>query len=67
MPRIFTAIEVGCVVPVQRKTLAVGTLGSILNQAGISIEKQEQDNQALFSLSPVLRQYVKNEYSREGK
>ena len=32
------AIEVGCVVPVQRKTLAVGTLGSILNQAGISVE-----------------------------
>ncbi|NJK73865.1 MAG: addiction module toxin, HicA family [Richelia sp. CSU_2_1] len=31
-------IEVGCVVPVQRKTLAVGTLGSILNQAGISVE-----------------------------
>ena len=31
------------------------------------IEKQEQDNQALFSLSPVMRQYVKNEYSREGK
>lgn len=32
------AIEVGCVVPVQRKTLAVGTLNSILNQAGISVE-----------------------------
>jgi len=32
------AIEVGCVVPVQRKTLAVGTLKSILNQAGISVE-----------------------------
>ncbi len=32
------AIEVGCVVPVQRKNLAVGTLKSILNQAGISVE-----------------------------
>ncbi|MEG4799268.1 NB-ARC domain-containing protein [Microcoleus sp. ARI1-B5] len=31
------------------------------------IEKQEQDNQALFSLSPVLRQYVKTEYYREGR
>lgn len=31
------------------------------------IEKQEQDNQALFNLSPVVRQYVKNEYSREGR
>ncbi|MBE9184820.1 ATPase [Microcoleus sp. LEGE 07076] len=26
------------------------------------IEKQEQDNQALFTLSPVIRQYVKTEY-----
>ena len=32
------AIEVGCVVAVQRKNLAVGTLKSILNQAGISVE-----------------------------
>lgn len=31
------------------------------------IEKQEQDNQALFSLSPVLRQFVKTEYCREGR
>ncbi len=31
------------------------------------IEKQEQDNQALFNLSPVVRQYVKTEYSREGR
>jgi predicted RNA binding protein YcfA (HicA-like mRNA interferase family) len=31
-------IELGGVVPVQRKTLAVGTLGSILNQAGISVK-----------------------------
>ena len=30
------------------------------------IEKAEQDNQALFSLSPVVRQYVKTEYCREG-
>ncbi len=29
------------------------------------IEKQEQDNQALFNLSSVVRQYVKTEYSRE--
>jgi len=28
------------------------------------IEKAEQDNQALFSLSPVVRQYVKTEYCR---
>ncbi len=32
-------IEVGCVVPLHRKTLAVGTLKSILNQAGVSIEE----------------------------
>lgn len=31
------------------------------------IEKAEQDNQALFSLSPVVRQFVKTEYCREGK
>ncbi len=31
------------------------------------IEKQEQDNQALFNLSPVVRQYVKTEYSRQGR
>ncbi len=31
------------------------------------IEKKEQDNQALFSLSPVMRQYVKNQYFREGR
>ena len=30
-------------------------------------EKQEHDNQALFNLSPVVRQYVKTEYSREGR
>lgn len=30
------------------------------------IEKPEQDNQALLSLSPVVRQYVKTEYCREG-
>ena len=32
-------IEVGCVVPLHRKTLAVGTLKSILNQAGVSVEE----------------------------
>jgi predicted RNA binding protein YcfA (HicA-like mRNA interferase family) len=32
-------VEVGCVVPMHRKTLAVGTLSSILNQASITIEE----------------------------
>ena len=32
-------IEVGCVVPLHRKTIAVGTLKSILNQAGVSVEE----------------------------
>ncbi len=32
-------IEVGCVVPLHRKTLAVGTLKSILAQAGVSVEE----------------------------
>ncbi|MGB5592595.1 MAG: type II toxin-antitoxin system HicA family toxin [Crocosphaera sp.] len=31
-------IEIGCVVPMQRKTLAVGTLKNILNQAGVTDE-----------------------------
>ena len=31
-------IEIGCVVPMQRKTLAVGTLKNILNQAGVTVE-----------------------------
>lgn len=31
--------EVGCVVPLHRKTLAVGTLNSILSQAGVSTEE----------------------------
>ena len=31
--------EVGCVVPLHRKTIAVGTLKSILNQAGISVDE----------------------------
>ncbi|MCC3404567.1 MAG: ATPase [Microcoleus sp. PH2017_10_PVI_O_A] len=30
------------------------------------IEKEAQDNHALFSLSPVVRQYVKSEYCRDG-
>ncbi|WP_333440462.1 hypothetical protein [Microcoleus sp. herbarium2] len=30
-------------------------------------EKQEQNNQGLFNLSPVVRPYVKTEYSREGR
>jgi predicted RNA binding protein YcfA (HicA-like mRNA interferase family) len=32
-------IEVGCVVPLHRKTMALGTLKSILNQAGVSVEQ----------------------------
>jgi len=32
-------IEVGCVVPLHNTTVAVGTLKSILNQAGISVEE----------------------------
>ncbi|MGK7932806.1 MAG: type II toxin-antitoxin system HicA family toxin [Microcystaceae cyanobacterium] len=31
-------IEIGCVVPMQRKTLAVGTLKNILNQARVTVE-----------------------------
>lgn len=31
-------IEVGCVVPIQRKTLAVGTLKSILAQAKVFVD-----------------------------
>jgi hypothetical protein len=30
-------LEIGCVVPVQKKNLAIGTLKNILNQAGISV------------------------------
>jgi predicted RNA binding protein YcfA (HicA-like mRNA interferase family) len=33
------SVEVGCVVPLHRKDLAVGTLKNILNQAGISVEE----------------------------
>ena len=33
------AIKVGCVVPLHRKTIAIGTLKSILNQAGVSVEE----------------------------
>ena len=32
-------IEVGCVVPLHKKDLAVGTLSNILKQAGISVEE----------------------------
>ena len=31
--------EVGCVVPLHQKTLAVGTLKSILKQANVSVEE----------------------------
>ncbi len=32
-------IEIGCVIPMQRKTLAVGTLKNILNQAGVTVDE----------------------------
>ena len=32
-------IEVGCVVPLHRKTLAIGTLKSILTQAKVSVDE----------------------------
>ena len=32
-------IEIGCVIPMQSKTLAVGTLKNILNQAGVTVEE----------------------------
>jgi predicted RNA binding protein YcfA (HicA-like mRNA interferase family) len=31
--------EVGCVVPMHRKDIAIGTLKNILDQAGISVEE----------------------------
>jgi len=31
--------EIGCVVPLHRKAIAVGTLSNILNQANVSIEE----------------------------
>lgn len=31
--------EIGCVVPLHNKTVAVGTLKSILNQASVSVEE----------------------------
>ena len=32
-------IEIGCVIPLHRKTLAVGTLKNILRQAEVSVEE----------------------------
>ncbi len=32
-------IEIGCVVPLHKKDLAVGTLNNILKQAGVSVEE----------------------------
>ena len=32
-------IEFGCVVPLHRRTLAIGTLKSILDQSGVSVEE----------------------------
>ena len=37
-PEADEQIEIGCVVPLHQKTLAVGTLKSILKQAGVSVE-----------------------------
>jgi hypothetical protein len=37
-PETDEQIEIGCVVPLHQKTLAVGTLKSILKQAGVSVE-----------------------------
>ncbi|MEN9521602.1 MAG: hypothetical protein RLZZ381_4190 [Cyanobacteriota bacterium] len=34
--------QLGCVVPLHNKTLAVGTLKSILNQANVSIDEFTQ-------------------------
>ncbi len=31
--------KIGCVVPLHKKTIAVGTLKNILNQAGISVDE----------------------------
>lgn len=31
--------EIGCVVPLHRKAIAVGTLSNILNQANVSVEE----------------------------
>lgn len=33
------SIELGCVVPLHKKDIAVGTLKSILNQAGVSVDE----------------------------
>ena len=32
-------LQIGCVVPLHKKTIAVGTLKNILNQADISVEE----------------------------
>ena len=39
MKKQLQDIKVGCVVPLHNKTLAVGTLKSILNQAGVSVDE----------------------------
>ncbi len=38
-PETLEAIEVGCVMPLHQKTWAIGTLKSILKQAGVSVEE----------------------------
>jgi DNA-binding MarR family transcriptional regulator len=54
---------------IENVQLSSSELFNVLQSLGnrALIEKQEQDNQALFNLSPVVRQYVKTQYSREGR
>ena len=54
---------------IENVQLSSSELFNMLQSLGnrVLIEKQEQDNQALFNLSPVVRQYVKTEYSRKGR
>ncbi len=53
---------------IEQVQLSPDDLFNVLQSLGnrALIEKEEQHNQALFSLSPVMRQYVKTEYCREG-
>jgi hypothetical protein len=63
-------IEAGAISQIlENVQLSSSELFNVLQSLGnrALIEKQEQDNQALFYLSPVVRQYVKTEYSREGR
>ena len=63
-------IEAGAISQIlENVQLSSSELFNVLQSLGnrALIEKQEQNNQALFNLSPVVRQYVKIEYSREGR